>query len=292
MTTIAELRAAYLAGTTTPTEVVQAALATIKEKDGDIHAFLEVYEDAMQAAEVATAGYKNNVDVENRPLLGIPLAIKNNILIKGKIATGGSKILEHYTATYDATVIAKLKAAGAVFVGSTNMDEFGMGSSTENSAFGITRNPIDPRRVPGGSTGGGAAAVAMGAVPAAIGTDTGGSIRQPSSFCGLVGFKPTYGAVSRYGLMPMGSSLDQAGPLANTVADAEIIHAVIADTDPYDATTIAHDTYPALPPKETYTFGVPQKFLTEGLCSWHMSNHSRRQDTRLLILISHSLSKV
>lgn len=265
MTTIAELRAAYLAGTTTPTKVVQESLATIKEKDGDVHAFLEVYEDAVLAAEIATRDYQNKINLEDRPLLGIPLAIKNNILIKGKVATGGSKILEHYTATYDATVIARLKATGAIFIGATNLDEFAMGGSTENSAYGPTHNPLDLSRVPGGSSGGSAAAVAMGAVPAAIGTDTGGSIRQPASFCGLVGFKPTYGAVSRYGLMAMGSSLDQAGPFAHTVADAELIHSVIAGTDPYDATTIAPDTYPTLPPKETYTFGVPQKFLTEGL---------------------------
>ncbi len=265
MTTIAELRAAYLDGTRMPTEVVAEALATIKAKDGDIHAFLEVYDDALVVAEAATRDYQNKHDVENRPLLGIPLAIKNNILIKGKRATGGSKILENYTATYDATVIAKLKAAGAIFVGATNLDEFAMGGSTENSAFGPTYNPIDLSRVPGGSSGGSAAAVAMGAVPAAIGTDTGGSIRQPASFCGLVGFKPTYGAVSRYGLMAIGSSLDQAGPFTHSVADAELIHQVIAGVDSYDATTITDDTYPVLPPKATYTFGVPQQFLTEGL---------------------------
>ena len=265
MTTIAQLRASFESGNKTPTEVVREALATIKEKDGDIRAFLAVYEDAVLAAEVATHDYQNKINLEDRPLLGIPLAIKNNILIKGKVATGGSKILEQYTATYDATVIARLKAAGAIFIGATNLDEFAMGGSTENSAYGPTHNPLDLTRVPGGSSGGSAAAVAMGAVPAAIGTDTGGSIRQPASFCGLVGFKPTYGAVSRYGLMAMGSSLDQAGPFTHTVADAELIHSVIAGVDPYDATTITEDTYRALPAKETYTFGVPQKFLTEGL---------------------------
>jgi aspartyl-tRNA(Asn)/glutamyl-tRNA(Gln) amidotransferase subunit A len=158
-----------------------------------------------------------------------------------------------------------LRKAGAIFIGDTNLDEFAMGGSTENSAYGPTHNPLDLARVPGGSSGGSAAAVAMGAVPAAIGTDTGGSVRQPASFCGLVGFKPTYGAVSRHGLMAMGSSLDQAGPLTNSVADAELLHSIMAGIDSYDATTIAADTYPALADKSTYTFGVPRNFLTEGV---------------------------
>ena len=145
------------------------------------------------------------------------------------------------------------------------MDEFAMGSSTESSYFGITKNPHDKSRVPGGSSGGSAAAVAMGVVPVAIGTDTGGSIRQPASYCGLVGFKPTYGAVSRYGLIAMGSSLDQAGPLTNTVADAEIVHKVMAGLDPLDNTTIAPDTYEEVKTKDVYTFGVPKKLLTDGI---------------------------
>ena len=167
--------------------------------------------------------------------------------------------------SYNATIIDRLLAAGAVLVGSTNMDEFAMGGSTENSAYGPTKNPHDIARVPGGSSGGSAAAVAMGAVPAAIGTDTGGSIRQPASFCGLVGFKPTYGALSRYGLMAMGSSLDQAGPLTHTVGDAELLHTVMAGKDAMDMTTISHDTYPDVPLKDTYTFGVPRHFLQEGV---------------------------
>jgi aspartyl-tRNA(Asn)/glutamyl-tRNA(Gln) amidotransferase subunit A len=265
--TIAQLREKFIAGSYTPYQAVQDAFTIIKEKDADIQAFLDTYEaEALREATVAAERYTK--EGENAPrLLGIPVAIKNNILIKGKKATGGSKILENYTATYDATVIKKLKDAGAIIIGSTNLDEFAMGSSTENSAFGPTKNPIDTSRVPGGSSGGSAAAVAMGAVSVALGTDTGGSVRQPASFCGLVGFKPTYGAVSRYGLMAMGSSFDQAGPLTTSVADAELVHTVIAGLDAMDATTIAEDTYLEVPIKETYTIGIPRHFLTEGVTS-------------------------
>jgi aspartyl-tRNA(Asn)/glutamyl-tRNA(Gln) amidotransferase subunit A len=264
MLTIAELREKYVSGELTPLQVFDMAITAIEEKDKNIHAFLEVYFDAREEAEVATQRFKKEGD-KAPALLGIPLAIKNNILIKGKKATAASKILENYTATYDATVIARLREAGAIFIGSTNMDEFAMGGSTENSAYGVTKNPLDVGRVPGGSSGGSAAAVAMGIVPAAMGTDTGGSIRQPASFCGLVGFKPTYGAVSRFGLIAMGSSLDQAGPLTNTVADAELINSIIAGTDRFDATTIEKDTYQTGPLKEKYTFGIPKKFLADGI---------------------------
>ena len=264
MFSILELRAKYLSLELTPTMVVDEVLSVIAEKDGDINAFLEVFAEVRSEAEKATLRIKNEGD--KTPILcGIPLAIKSNILIKGHKATAASKILENYTATYDATVIARLREAGAIFVGATNMDEFAMGGSTENSAFGVTKNPLDAKRVPGGSSGGSAAAVAMGAVPAALGTDTGGSIRQPASFCGLVGFKPTYGAVSRFGLIAMGSSLDQAGPLTTTVADAELLHSIISGLDRYDATTITPDTYGEVPVKEVYTFGVPRTFLADGV---------------------------
>jgi aspartyl-tRNA(Asn)/glutamyl-tRNA(Gln) amidotransferase subunit A len=262
--TITELRKQFIEGTYTPEDALRDARAVIAEKDGDIHAYLDLYDDAAAAARAATARYATD-GVNTPPLLGVPIAVKNNILIKGKRATGGSKILADYTATYDATIIKRLRAAGAVFVGSTNLDEFAMGSSTENSAFGPTKNPHDRSRVPGGSSGGSAAAVAMGSVLAAIGTDTGGSIRQPASFCGLVGLKPTYGAVSRYGLMAMGSSLDQAGPLTMSVADAELLHQVMQGIDPMDGTTITDDTYPSVPVKETYTIGVPRTFLKDGI---------------------------
>lgn len=263
--TISQLRAGYLAGTRTPTQVVAELFTHIKETDTEVHAFLALYEDeAVALAALATERFA--LEGEAAPaLLGIPVAVKNNILVAGKPATAASKMLEHYIASYDATIITKLKAAGAIIIGATNMDEFAMGGSTENSAFGPTKNPVDRSRVPGGSSGGSAAAVAMGAVPVAIGTDTGGSVRQPASYCGVVGFKPTYGAVSRYGLIAMGSSLDQAGPLTNSVADAETVHTIMAGLDPYDATTITPDTYPVVPIKSTYTIGVPRSFMRSGV---------------------------
>ena len=263
--TISELRAAYLAGTLTPTSVVINAFAQIKKLDVDVHAFLALYEnEALEAAKVATKRFADE-GAAAPALLGIPVAVKNNILVAGKPATAGSKMLENYVASYDATVVARLVAAGAIIMGATNMDEFAMGGSTEHSAFGPTKNPVDLTRVPGGSSGGSAAAVAMGVVPVAIGTDTGGSVRQPASYCGVVGFKPTYGAVSRYGLIAMGSSLDQAGPLTLTTADAELVHTIMAGLDTFDATTIAPDTYPNVPLKESYTIGVPRAFLASGV---------------------------
>lgn len=264
MDTIASLRTQFLAGSYTPSEAIATSLKTISEKDADVHAFLHVYEaSAKQEAAKADEMFKNGSS--DLPLLGIPLAVKNNILIKGEIATAGSKMLENYRAVYDATIIDRLRSAGAIFVGSTNMDEFASGSSTEKSAFGPTKNPLDLTRVPGGTSGGSAAAVAMGAVPAAIGTDTGGSVRQPATFCGLVGFKPTYGAVSRYGLVAQGSSLDQAGPLTHSVADAELLFSIMSGIDAKDATTLASDSYPKRAEADTYTFGVPRGFLADGV---------------------------
>ena len=262
--TISELRAKFVSGATKPSQIMDECLAVIESKNEDINAYLEIFDDAKAAALEADKEYAE-LGEKAPPLCGMPLAIKNNILIKGKKATGGSKILENYVATYDATIIKKLKEAGAIFIGGTNLDEFAMGSSTENSAFGPTKNPRDETRVPGGSSGGSAAAVAINSVPAAIGTDTGGSIRQPASYCGLVGFKPTYGAVSRYGLMAMGSSLDQAGPLANSVADAELLHNIMAGHDEYDMTTIKPNTYPEVSTKDKYTFGIPRDFLGDGI---------------------------
>lgn len=263
METIKTLTEKFKAGTYTPSEAMAESLSIITEKNEDINAFLHIYEDAVDQAKLADELYKNGGELP--PLTGVPIAIKNNILIKGKKATAGSKILENYTAVYDATIIQRLREAGAIFIGSTNMDEFASGSSTEKSAFGVTKNPLDTARVPGGTSGGSAAAVAMDAVPAAIGTDTGGSVRQPAAFCGLVGYKPTYGAVSRYGIVAQGSSLDQAGPLTRTVADAELIHSVMSGVDTQDATSITDDTYEKKAEKESYTFGVPRGFLADGV---------------------------
>lgn len=214
----------------------------IEKRNKDINAFLEVFDDAYELAE--RADKKILSGKETKELTGIPIAIKDNILIKEKIASAGSKILENYHAAYDATVIKKLRDAGAIFIGRTNMDEFAMGSSTENSAFGPTKNPYDLERVPGGSSGGSTAAVAMQGAMAALGSDTGGSIRLPAGFCGVVGLKPTYGTVSRYGLIAMASSLDQIGPIAKSVEDAEIIFNVIKGKDKMDSTSIDSNLQP------------------------------------------------
>ena len=216
------------------TELVSDCLAAIKERDSDIHAYLEIFEDVLDEAKKRDQMLENSRDLP--PLFGMPLAIKDNILIEGRRSTAGSKILENYTAPYDATVMRKLKNQGAIFLGKTNLDEFAMGSSTENSAFGPTKNPHDLSRVPGGSSGGSAAAVAANMCVAALGSDTGGSIRQPASFCGIVGLKPTYGMVSRHGLIAMASSLDQIGPMAKTVEDVAILFGAIAGEDTFDAT--------------------------------------------------------
>ena len=219
----------------TSRELTQACLDAIKKRDNDVQAFLEVTSDlAIDQADAADERFKNG---SKEVLNGIPIAIKDIILQKGIPATGGSKILENYVATYDATVIAKLKEAGAVFVGKTNLDEFAMGSSNENSAYKKTHNPWDLERVPGGSSGGSTAAVAAHMCLAALGTDTGGSVRQPASFCGTVGLKPTYGRVSRYGIMAMASSLDQVGPITKSVKDAAYLLQAIAGPDAQDSSS-------------------------------------------------------
>ncbi len=261
---IIEAARALRARECTVRELWDACVTAAKEKNLELNAYLEIFE----ADDAAIAAAQERIDREGdaAPLLsGIPLAIKDNILIEGKIASAASKMLENYRATYDATVITKLKEAGALFVGRANMDEFAMGSSTEHSAFGSTKNPHDPERVPGGSSGGSAAAVAAHLCIAALGTDTGGSIRQPAALCGLVGVKPTYGAVSRSGAIAMGSSLDQIGPLTKSVEDAKVLFDTIRGIDPMDATTIPDGLYPSKEVSEKLVIGVPRHLLTEGV---------------------------
>lgn len=269
--TIVEAARALRARECTVRELWDACAAAAHAKNSELHAYLEIFD--ADAAAIAAAQKRIDAghpvgcpDAGDESLLcGIPLAIKDNILIEGKIASAASKMLENYRATYDATAIKKLKDAGALFVGRTNMDEFAMGSSTEHSAFGKTLNPIDTERVPGGSSGGSAAAVAAHTALAALGSDTGGSIRQPAAFTGLVGLKPTYGAVSRSGLIAMGSSLDQIGPLAKSVEDARIIHEVIRGKDILDSTTISDGLYPAQHSQKNLRIGVPRHLLNAGV---------------------------
>ncbi|MCK5027280.1 MAG: Asp-tRNA(Asn)/Glu-tRNA(Gln) amidotransferase subunit GatA [Candidatus Pacebacteria bacterium] len=264
--TIAKAHECLKKGDITAVELAGAYLKEAEAKNKDVNAFIEIFDDVKRQAEKAD---KMFAEGKAGPLTGIPLAIKDCILIHGKKATAGSKILEGYKATYDATVIAKLKSAGAVFLGRANMDEFAMGGSTETSCYGITKNPHDLERVPGGSSGGSAAAVAMGGALGALGSDTGGSIRQPGAFCGVVGLKPTYGAVSRYGLMAMASSFDQIGPLVKTVEDSEILFNVISGYDKMDSTSVPEDVqkkYERKKEKKLYTIGVPADFVyTDGV---------------------------
>jgi len=230
--TIAELKRRMNRGEMSPLEVCNAALAQIEQRDGDVHAFL-----SCDADRVRAEARRMNDETLGRTLHGIPVAIKDNMVIEGTHTTCGSKILGTYHPPYTATVVERLQGAGAIVIGKTNLDEFAMGSSTENSAFGPTRNPWDTARAPGGSSGGSAAAVAAGMAATALGSDTGGSIRQPASFCGVVGMKPTYGRVSRYGLVAFASSLDQIGPFTRSVEDMAIVLNVICGKDARDATS-------------------------------------------------------
>ncbi|MFA5652432.1 MAG: Asp-tRNA(Asn)/Glu-tRNA(Gln) amidotransferase subunit GatA, partial [Candidatus Paceibacterota bacterium] len=262
--TIKKVHEAFTKGDYSAVDLAKAYLEQIKKTDKDIHAYLEVYSDVLEQAKAADEIIKSG---KATLLTGIPIAIKDNILIKGRKASSASKILENYTATYDATVIERLKKEGVVFLGRTNMDEFAMGGSTENSAYGPTKNPFDSERVPGGSSGGSAAAVASNEALVALGSDTGGSIRQPASFCGLVGLKTTYGMVSRYGVMAMGSSLDQIGPFAKTVEDAEILFDAIKGHDKMDSTTLPDaesQKSKVESPKSKLKIGVPRDFLKIG----------------------------
>lgn len=262
---ITEAARALRARELTVRELYDSCIAAAQARNAELNVFLELFDDLD--ANIASAQNRIDTEGENAPLLcGIPLAIKDNILIEGKTASAASKMLENYKATYDATVVRKLKAQNALLIGRTNMDEFAMGSSTEHSAFGKTLNPIDPERVPGGSSGGSAAAVAASMAIAGLGSDTGGSIRQPAAYTGLVGLKPTYGRISRSGLIAMGSSLDQIGPLTKTVADTKILYEALLGTDPLDSTTIPTPSpYTERETPQSFKIGVPYHLLESGI---------------------------
>lgn len=254
----------------TALEAAQSFFASIKERDSDIGAYLSLREEAaLREAEAVDIAIAKGEEIGL--LAGIPIAMKDNMVMEGGVTTAGSQILKDYVGSYDATVVSKLKDAKAVILGKTNLDEFAMGSSTENSGFHVTKNPLDTTRVPGGSSGGSTAAVAGDMALGAIGSDTGGSVRQPAAFCNVVGLKPTYGAVSRSGLIAMAASLNQVGPIAKTVQDTAILFNVIRGKDPLDARSVGYDydqkklLHPELEDIRKLTIGVPDEYFIEGL---------------------------
>jgi len=263
-----EIRDRIAAGELTAEAATQAALDRINAVESQVHAFVSIHAEAAleraRAIDAALAG-----GAPPGMLCGVPIALKDNLCTQGTATTCASRILEHYVPPYNATVVDRVLAAGAVPIGKTNLDEFAMGSSTENSAVGVTRNPWDLERVPGGSSGGSAAAVAAGEATLALGSDTGGSIRQPASFCGVVGLKPTYGRVSRYGLEAFASSLDQIGPLARDVTDAALLLQAIAAHDPRDSTSAPEPVPDYVGQLDAdlrgRTIGLPKEFFIEGM---------------------------
>jgi aspartyl-tRNA(Asn)/glutamyl-tRNA(Gln) amidotransferase subunit A len=268
--TISELTLRIAKREVSAREVMQSCLEQVQRVDGQIHAFLS-YDaaDALEQAEAVDKAVASGASPATHPLLGAPIAIKDVLAVKDQPLNCASKILGHFVSPYDATAIEKLRAAGAIVFGRLNMDEFAMGSSTENSAFGVTRNPWDPSRIPGGSSGGSAAAVAADECLAALGSDTGGSIRQPAALCGCVGLKPTYGRVSRYGLVAFASSLDQIGPFSKTVRDAAILLEVLSGHDPRDSTSVPqpvpHYTASLDDGIKGLRIGLPKEYMIGGL---------------------------
>lgn len=286
--TIAKAHKHLTKGDFTALELTEAYLAEIEKKNKDLNAYLEVFDDAREQARTADALLKAG---KASVMTGIPIALKDNILMKGKRVGASSRILTGYVASYDSTVIAKLRAQGAVILGRTNMDEFAMGSSTETSAFGPSRNPYDTSRVPGGSSGGAAVAVAANLALAALGTDTGGSVRQPASLCGVAGLKPTYGSISRFGIIAMGSSLDIIGPITKTVADSELLFNAIKGRDPLDSTSVELPTSNFQLPTKNLTIGVPRNFLEmKGLDADVLANFN--DSVKKLTILGHTVKDI
>ena len=267
--TIKEAGEKLASGALTAVDYTKSCLDAIDAGNEELNAFLEVSQTALD--EAAAIDARRAAGESMGSLAGIPVALKDLILVKGWEVTDGSQILEGHRASYDATVVQRLRTAGAILIGRTNMDEFAMGSSTQTSHYGPTMNPWDHTKVPGGTSGGSAAAVAAGFVPAALGSDTGGSVRQPASMCGVVGLKPTYGRVSRFGLMAVGSSLEQIGPITHTVEDAALILEAIEGRDAKDSTSaeLSNTTVPALIEKSVdgMTLGMPKEYFASGMDS-------------------------
>lgn len=266
--TIEKAHNSLKSGEYTSRELVEAYLKVIKEKNAELNAYLEVFEDALTQADVSDSKFK---DGSATLMTGIPVAIKDNILFEGHISSAGSKILENYQATYNSFVIKELKDVGAVIIGRTNMDEFAMGSSTQTSAYGVSRNPHDTSRVPGGSSGGSAIAVAADMSLVSLGTETCGSVREPSAFCGLVGLKPTYGALSRNGIIAMGNSLDQVSPFGKSVGDVEIVFNLLSKYDKEDSTSVPISMRKGKS-GEAKRVGIPWHLFKEGVDPEVMQN--------------------
>ncbi|MEC7926275.1 MAG: Asp-tRNA(Asn)/Glu-tRNA(Gln) amidotransferase subunit GatA [Actinomycetota bacterium] len=282
---ISEINSLYKNKKVKPSEVYEEVFNNAALSESIIHAHLKLFqEEGMEASKLSDERFAKGEQLSE--LDGIPIAIKDNINLKNHETTCSSKILSNYISPYDATVINKLRNSGVIFTGKTNLDEFAMGSSTENSAFGPTKNPWNPDHVPGGSSGGSAAAVSIGSAIASLGSDTGGSIRQPASFCGVVGFKPTYGTVSRYGLVAFASSLDQIGPITNSVEDAKIVFNSINGHDPLDATSI-EDTFVEIPNDKKAKVGVIKELMEDGI-----SDESKKEVEKTIKLLEDNGNKV